>query len=1252
LAVCLPRDKNFFAAFAMTYILFGCLLLDALTIANVIRQAILLKRLDLLVPSLVLPVSLGLLQYELLPTGTVTQSSSATTLVNIVLSVSMFAMTCLLSRYVLESKKQRQALEDSISSLTELAKITKMHKIAFDNAPLGIFQNTIEGKCICINTSMASIFGATSIEQMMDFHGDIANKFYVNPEERVQFVNRALAADGYVTGEFLERTLDGTPVYVKTMMRAVRDDDGKPLYLEGFLEDITERRLAVAALQRQSEYDDLIKSILSRFASSGPDDIDQSVEEALHDISVCFSADNSYLCLLSEDMSSYSCTHEWIDANFEPSKGKFQNVPVGTLPKIEEPILSDSIVSFQYTTEELVELTDNFGISKLPPNIKSVLIAPVHGVAGTIIGMVGLNSYRKSVTWTEKDIAQLRLVGDAVANVIERKRADTALKERAAFDELVAGLLAEFATCPSAQLDETIEHAIQKMATYIGADEARVAVLSRDRTRLSCPYEWCGDGVPPLKDLLQDLPVASLPWSHAHFSQDKVIRFRSINDLPADAVEERTCHYVCRGHISTLLIPIRNGEVVGTIGLATYWSPISWQDSDVRHLKVVGDAIASIIDRHRAEEEVRMLNSSLEQRIAQRTADLEEARSDAIQIMHDVDAQRRRAEEALRQLELATEHLRLLSQAVDSSPAMVMITDKSHLIEYVNPKFVEVTGYSAKEAIGKNPVDLLSAGGAEGTNLDMADALASGKHWSGEICSRRKSGELFWEYASFAPIKGIDDEVRHYVAVKEDITHRKALQDELTLARDEAEAANRTKSLFLANMSHEIRTPMNAILGFSQLLQGSNKFSRQQKQHIDIINRSGEHLLTLINDILEMSKVEAGRVTVHYSVVDFTSLITDLSVMFRMRCADKFVEFVVEQVDQLPKFVKTDENKLRQILTNLLGNAVKLTEKGRVVFRLAVKPDNSGQYSLLVEVEDTGPGIAPEERHKVFKPFEQTTSGIQSRSGTGLGLAISQQFAQMLNGEITFTSKLGLGTTFRLSVPIEIVRQKSPIKKPRLRRVAGLSPECKTRKVLFVDDDAENRLLLYSTLSEVGFETSEAKSGEEALRLVEEWHPDIILMDAQMPGLDGYEAIRHIRARHDGGCFSIIGMSASAFDEDRKRMIESGADEFLAKPLRVAILLDTIAFVSGVTYHYLDDLIVPTSSDSVSKSPAELKKNAASLPTEIASSIRQATIDADFDRVITLVGQIDSIDRAVADSLREMAEQYEATRIISLLSND
>jgi GAF domain-containing protein/DNA-binding response OmpR family regulator/HPt (histidine-containing phosphotransfer) domain-containing protein len=399
---------------------------------------------------------------------------------------------------------------------------------------------------------------------------------------------------------------------------------------------------------------------------------------------------------------------------------------------------------------------------------------------------------------------------------------------------------------------------------------------------------------------------------------------------------------------------------------------------------------------------------------------------------------------------------------------------------------------------------------------------------------------------------------------------------QLKKAKETADAANRAKSDFLAHMSHELRTPLNAILGFTQLMSRDNSLNFDQQENLSIINRSGEHLLTLINDVLEMSKIEAGQTTLHENSFDLYRLLDSIQEMLEIKAAEKSLQLIFERPTNLPQFICTDESKLRQVLINLLGNAIKFTQQGIVILRVSVVssqfcPVNSTeQLTLQFEIEDTGPGIAPEEINNLFEPFAQTETGRKSQEGTGLGLPISRKFVKLMGGDISVTSTVGIGTIFNFHIQVK-PGESSAIQPVKIeQRIIGLAPGQRNYRILVVEDKWANRQLLVQLLLPLGFEVKEAADGQEAIALLESWSPDLIWMDMRMPVMDGYAATKAIRAKNWTKPPIIIALTANAFEEERMIALSIGCDDFVRKPFQENTILEKIAEYLGVRYIYAE----------------------------------------------------------------------------------
>jgi PAS domain S-box-containing protein len=518
--------------------------------------------------------------------------------------------------------------------------------------------------------------------------------------------------------------------------------------------------------------------------------------------------------------------------------------------------------------------------------------------------------------------------------------------------------------------------------------------------------------------------------------------------------------------------------------------------------------------------------------------------------------------------------LRKLSLAVEQNPNTIFITRPDGQLEYVNAAFTVATGYTADEAIGQPVAMLRSPSTPAAAHEALWRTIRAGQAWRGEIVNRRKDGSEYPVYVHVAPLRQADGQVSHHVSIQEDITEKKRnaaeldryrhhLEEllkersgellqanaELREARDVAEAASRAKSAFLANMSHEIRTPMNAITGMAHLLRRDGVTPRQ-KERLDKMEAAARHLLAILNDVLDLSKIEAGKLVLETQTFDVRNIVTGTAAMIQERAQAKGLS-VSTECEPMPSPLLGDATRLTQALLNYAANAVKFTDRGRICLRVQKLSEDDASIVVRFEVEDSGIGIDPQVLPRLFQVFEQGDNSMTRRyGGSGLGLAITRRLALLMGGDAGVRSAPGSGSTFwftarlpRAALPATGPGSSAEATEARLRLAhAG-------RRVLLVDDEPVCQEVAQELLTGAGLLVDVASSGNEALAMATRQHYALVLMDMQMPGMDGAVATRAIHGLAGRESLPVLALTANAYEEDRQRCQEAGMTGFVPKPI-------------------------------------------------------------------------------------------------------
>lgn len=746
-----------------------------------------------------------------------------------------------------------------------------------------------------------------------------------------------------------------------------------------------------------------------------------------------------------------------------------------------------------------------------------------------------------------KDINSHTNVIGTITDISEQKKAEYLLSKRERNTNLLREISIKASQAPNAE--EVLNSVLESLCNYGSWVVGHAIVLQSSRNTKKSTSKWFFKSIPENRNFYNAVSMLTSPSLHqTHIDVIFSKKLAYINQLEKHKDFIIYNEAVKSGFSSLLIAPVFiSGQVIALIEF--YGTSVIDQDNLLSELiDQIGVQVGIMVERKWAEEE-----------------------------------------------------LVKITMAIEQNHASVVISDVEGKIEYTNPKFTEVTGYTADEALGKKTSILKSGLHSPEFYKALWNTIHNGEIWQGEICNKAKNGQLFWEQVNISPLKNSKGEITNFVAVKDDITHRKWAEEELKLAKEAAEAANKAKSEFLANMSHEIRTPMNAILGFSELL--STKITDELlKNYVDSIKSSGKNLLTLINDVLDLSKIEAGRMVVHYEFIDPFLLFKDIEYMFQMKAHDKGLQFSIVTDLNLPIGIETDEVRLRQIMINLINNAIKFTDEGSVTVEVksigTLSSVDSELIDLQVKVIDTGIGISPDFLKIIFHPFtQQDGQSTKKYGGTGLGLSITKRLIELLNGTISVESKLGEGSCFTIVFhKVKSSRKRSA--NTELLTIDFSKIKFKPATIIIADDVDNNRKYFTSALRDTDLKIIESANGKETYDQALVLKPSLIITDLRMPIIDGFELVKKIKANPETKHIPVIATTASVRKEDRDRALIHNFDGILIKPIQINDLyLELVRILphelleEEMQKEYVDNVAISANADSDVKTVKMLLEN-------------------------------------------------------------
>ena len=811
---------------------------------------------------------------------------------------------------------------------------------------------------------------------------------------------------------------------------------------------------------------------------------------------------------------------------------------------------------------------------------------------------------------------------------VKGQHVETELMLQTRLQELLMNISATYISISESEVDEAIHRSLAELGEFAGADRFYIFAYDFERNTSTNTYEWCAPGIEPQIQYLQDYSNEHIPdWVNTH-RKGEIMHVDDVPGLPMDSSIRQMLEP--QGIRSVIAVPMMDGsDCVGFVGLDYVRQFHTITNYERKLLTVFAQMMVNVQSRIRTQKSLK-------------------------------------------------ENERFLADLIDKSASIIVVKNTEGAYQLVNQKWMEITGFRREDALGRTDAELFDPKTARNFMDNDRYVLTTGETIDAEEVLHHGMEPRHFLSTKF-PVRDVRGAVTGVCGMIFEITDRKKAEEH-RIARTEAEAANRAKTSFLSNMSHEIRTPLNAIIGFSRILEHDHGLSEKQSEYLRTILRSSEHLLTLVNQTLDYSRIEAGAETVNPARFRTRRLVDDVLRMFEPKAKRIGLQYGSEVSPEVPEFILADEAKVRQVLVNLLSNALKVTASGAVTIRAGVRdaatpdadnpgpagsepPEQGGAVQLFFEVEDTGPGISKSEIKYLFSKYYRRSDGFHTE-GSGLGLPISRKLAYLMDGRIEVDSTPGKGSRFRLVLPATVADRADQVAGDGPKRSARLPAGAGKRKILVADDRRVNRDLLRAVLEPAGFQVREAQNGKEAVDQFSAWRPDAVLMDLRMPVMDGLkatQAIRELEAGDGSGAGSeskappgsgtpaaripVIALTSSIFSSRQPVRDSRGLDGFISHPVAPEELLLTLGKFLGVDY-VTDD--APAGEQTARARQLPTREAIGQLPPAMVRRIRAATQEGDMVGLRKLADSLDEGHAAVARGIRELAAAYDYDTLLDL----